>query len=237
MVVFLIVAGFFAFIAGAATWAVVRLQRIELAKSALELDQYKVDAAKDLEAARAESDAKIAVARAESAVAIKKAQADIATAVTETAKANERAATLEKEAASARAEQERLKLIVAWRTLSADVGNTMVRRLREGTALVKVAYVAGDPEVLGLAIQFSKVLEAANWKVVPEAMTFSSQLVFEIRVPGPENETVNLLRKALDDAHVPFITEAIPPADMAVVHGGTEQPQATLFIGSKRPPF
>jgi hypothetical protein len=30
MVVFLIVAGFFALLAGAATWAIVRLQRIEL---------------------------------------------------------------------------------------------------------------------------------------------------------------------------------------------------------------
>jgi hypothetical protein len=44
MVVFLIIAGFFALLAGAATWAVVRLQRIELAESNRELERYKVEA-------------------------------------------------------------------------------------------------------------------------------------------------------------------------------------------------
>src|SRR5260370_3946336 len=42
MVVFLIIAGFFALLAGAATWAVVRLQRIEIAESQRELDSYKL---------------------------------------------------------------------------------------------------------------------------------------------------------------------------------------------------
>lgn len=44
MVVFLIVAGFFALLAGAATWAVVRLQRIELVESKQELERYKLEA-------------------------------------------------------------------------------------------------------------------------------------------------------------------------------------------------
>jgi hypothetical protein len=42
MVVFLIIAGFFALVAGAATWAVVRLQRIEIAESKREFDAYKL---------------------------------------------------------------------------------------------------------------------------------------------------------------------------------------------------
>jgi hypothetical protein len=42
MVISLIIAGFFALIVGAATWAVVRLQRIELAESKRELDEYKL---------------------------------------------------------------------------------------------------------------------------------------------------------------------------------------------------
>jgi hypothetical protein len=45
MVVTLIVAGAFAFAAGAATWAVVKLQRAELAHSTDELARYKADAA------------------------------------------------------------------------------------------------------------------------------------------------------------------------------------------------
>lgn len=195
----------------------------------------------------AEADAKGDEARAEAAKAnaeIAKANAEIATAKEQTAilekataTAKERTATLEKEAAQARLEQEQLKQVVAWRVLSADAGTKLVEVLKQKTALIKLAYVAADPEVLGLAIQFSKVLEAAQWKILPESMTFSSQLIFEIRVPGPENEAVNLLRKALTDAHIPFSTEDVPKPDMSFGHSGPEQPTATLFIGSKRPPF
>jgi hypothetical protein len=53
MVVFLIIAGFFALIAGAATWAVVRLQRIEIAESKIEFEKYKLDTAKGISEANA----------------------------------------------------------------------------------------------------------------------------------------------------------------------------------------
>jgi hypothetical protein len=53
MVVFLIIAGFFALIAGAATWAVVRLQRIEIAESKQEFDKYKLDTSKEIAEANA----------------------------------------------------------------------------------------------------------------------------------------------------------------------------------------
>jgi len=43
MVVFLIIAGFFALLAGAATWAVVRLQRTEIAESKTEFDRFKLE--------------------------------------------------------------------------------------------------------------------------------------------------------------------------------------------------
>jgi hypothetical protein len=53
MVVSLIIAGFFALIAGAATWAVVRLQRIEIAESKIEFDKYKLDTGRDIAEANA----------------------------------------------------------------------------------------------------------------------------------------------------------------------------------------
>lgn len=46
MVVSLIIAGFFALIAGVSTWAVVKLQRVELAQANAESDRYKIDTAK-----------------------------------------------------------------------------------------------------------------------------------------------------------------------------------------------
>jgi hypothetical protein len=90
MVVFLIVAGFFALIAGAATWAVVRLQRIEISASKGEFERYKVDAATELGAARADADAKIANANK----TIAEARAETAKALAETAAANKQTAEL-----------------------------------------------------------------------------------------------------------------------------------------------
>ena len=55
MVVSLIIAGGFALLAGAATWAVVRLQRIEIEASNKELEKYKIDAAKALESTKADA--------------------------------------------------------------------------------------------------------------------------------------------------------------------------------------
>lgn len=53
MVIFAIIAACSAFVAGVATWAVVRLQRIEMAASKLEFDKYKLDTSKDISEANA----------------------------------------------------------------------------------------------------------------------------------------------------------------------------------------
>ena len=66
MVVFLIIAGLFALLAGASTWAVVRLQSIELTKSQEEFDKYKIDA-------KANSHVKIEAARLEAKSALEMA--------------------------------------------------------------------------------------------------------------------------------------------------------------------
>jgi hypothetical protein len=168
---------------------------------------------------------------------VAKANADIVKANAQIAEANKQAAALQKDAEQARFEQEQLKQIVAWRTLSDDSANIILNVLKQKKAVITLSYVAGDPEALALAIQFSKILEKANWQAAPNAMTFASALVFAIRVPGPENETVDLLRKALPDAHVPFSTEEIPAASMGFISSAPDTPTATLFIGSKRPPF
>jgi hypothetical protein len=53
MVSFLVVAGFFALLAGVSTWIVVKLQRTEIASSKDELERYKVDAGEKISAAEA----------------------------------------------------------------------------------------------------------------------------------------------------------------------------------------
>jgi hypothetical protein len=65
MVVFLIVAGFFALVAGAATWAVVKLQRVEIAEANRSLAEYKMNAERQIAQANAAGEA----AKAEAAKA------------------------------------------------------------------------------------------------------------------------------------------------------------------------
>ncbi len=199
--------------------AVIVLQDEAEKRAKSDLEKYKSDASERLDKAVKEADQKIAEANER------------------TEKAHERSAQLEKESAFAKLEQERLKQIVSWRSLSVESGNALAKALRGKNVCVKLAYVSGDPEALGLAIQFSKVLDAAQWKVLPESMTFPTSLVFDIHLPGPENDTVRLLRSAFAGAGIQFSTEDIPAASMSFTQSGPEKPCAMVFIGSKRPPF
>jgi hypothetical protein len=68
MVVSLIIAGFFALVAGAATWAVVRLQRIEIGESEQKFEKYKLETARVISEADArtkEAELKLAQLRKE----------------------------------------------------------------------------------------------------------------------------------------------------------------------------
>jgi hypothetical protein len=74
MVVSLIIAGLFALVAGAATWAVVRLQRIEIASSKDEFERYKIEVGKQTD--QLKKDTAVATARAlEAQLALEKFKA------------------------------------------------------------------------------------------------------------------------------------------------------------------
>jgi hypothetical protein len=96
MVVFLIIAGLFALVAGVATWAVVRLQRIEIANTELELQEYKLTTSKEIAVANAVGEA----------------------AKTEAARANESTAKLNSETARLTAENLALQKTMLPRRLS-----------------------------------------------------------------------------------------------------------------------
>ena len=69
-----------------------------------------------------------------------------------------RAAGLEKEAATARLETEKLKQVVAWRTLSPDVRAKLDKVLASKPASVNLRYMDGDPEAMYLGVQMTEVL-------------------------------------------------------------------------------
>jgi hypothetical protein len=214
MVVFLIIAGFFALLAGAATWAVVRLQRIELAESNRELERYKIEAG-----------VKIEEAKKEGVEAGKTA-----------GNALVRAAELEKEAANAKLETERLKATVAWRSIPPETGASLEEVLSAKPGAVNLRYTDGDPESLFLAIQISQVLAKSKWQVAPGALKIGNSLIFGFALPDGENADGKTLREAFTAAKIPFSTQ-LPQSGMMSGFNISEIPGAPmLMVGSRAPP-
>ncbi len=214
MVVFLIAAGLFALLAGAATWAVVRLQRIELAASQRELDRYKTEAGLKIEEARREG-----------------IEADKTAG-----NAMLRAAELEKEAASARLETEKLKAAVTWRTISSQTAAKLERSLAAHPGSVNLRYTDGDPEALFLAIQFSKILSNAHWRVAPGASKPGNAILFGIILPDGNGADAEALRNAFTEAEIPFSPNPLPQTGLQLEFAVTTIPGAPmLMVGSRIP--
>jgi hypothetical protein len=219
MVVFLIIAGFFALLAGAATWAVVRLQRIELAESRQEFDRYKVESGREISAANAMGEN----AKAES----EKAHADIA-------KANVAIAEADARAAEARAEQERLKQIVSWRVLSSEALAILADRLKGGGS-ANLTYAANDPEALYLWTQISKAFPQPAWKMIAQARTYEGTFHAGIFINGPDTQDTRTIRNAFKAADIAFGTQELGSPHM--FFGDPDIPNApTVFIASRFPP-
>jgi hypothetical protein len=144
---------------------------------------------------------------------------------------------LEKETATARLEQERLKAQLSWRTIPPNEIARLGTLLATSPSEVILDYTTNDPEALFLAIQLSKAFEAAKWTVTPRSYTYGSQIVFGLRIPDSANTALtNTLRNAFATIGVPFGTENVPTPEMAFTYGGSET-APLVFIGSKPPPF
>jgi len=161
------------------------------------------------------------------------ARASAAEADARAAQMTERAAALEKEAATARLEQERLKASLAWRVLPPAQAAALEQRLASHPGSVNLWYTDGDPEALYLAIQFSKILENAKWKVLPAGANLSG-IVFGIAAPDTTGADASALRAALHGAGIPFSTDPLPPVGFTI--GATKGSGVpTLMIGSRPP--
>jgi hypothetical protein len=188
MILFLIIAGFFGLIAGAATWAVV--QRIELAQSQKELEEYKLTV-----------EGKVADAKKEGIEAGKTAGDALL-----------RAAELEKEAASSRLETEKIKGVVGWRTIKPEVASELERALAANPGSVNLRFMDGDPEALFLAIQFSQVFSKAHWQIAPGALKPANAIVFGIGLPDSSGTDAQRLRAAFTAAGIEFSPNPVPRA-------------------------
>jgi hypothetical protein len=179
MVVFLIVAGFFALIAGAATWAVVRLQRIELAESKEAFERYQIAAAKELASARSDADAKIGMANAD----IAKANAAIAIANERTAEARRGAAEAQRRAAESEKQTAELREKVASRRITQNQHKILVEELSKFPAPFDMALM-GDPESALYANDILKTFADARWVVGQKEMPLGGDMDRSSPVPN-----------------------------------------------------
>jgi hypothetical protein len=145
-----------------------------------------------------------------------------------------RAAELEKDAANARLETEKIKEVVAWRTIQPESASELEKVLAAKPGAVNLRYMDGDPEALFLAIQISQILTKAHWQVAPGAVKPSNAIVFGIDLPDATGADAQALREAFTAAKVPFSPNALPTAGISF-SVSTIANAPTLMVGSRAP--
>jgi hypothetical protein len=145
-----------------------------------------------------------------------------------------RTAILEKEAADARSETERIKQVVAWRTITPVDALKLETALAEKPGAVNLRYMDGDPEALFLAIQISQILDKAHWRIAPGVVKPSNAIVFGIDLPDASGVDAQTLRRAFLAAKVPFSPNELPP-DGISFSISTIDGAPTLMVGSRAP--
>jgi hypothetical protein len=212
MVGFLGIGAIAAVIVGIATYAVIRLQKAEAKDASDAYELYKLGVA-----------AQVADAKREGIEAGRTAGDALV-----------RAAELEKEAANARLETEKIKRAVAWRVISPEDALKLEKALVAKPGSVNLRYTDGDPEALYLAVQISQILTKANWHIAPGAIKPSNAIFFGIGLPDANGGDSQTLRGAFSAANIRFSISALPSGGVGFSIS-TIAGAPTLMIGSKQP--
>jgi hypothetical protein len=137
------------------------------------------------------------------------AKGEIATAQAETAKANARAAGLE--------------AIAAWRHLTKDQHDHIVRAMDGRNLQIDIQYI-GDPEANNFAADFAKAFRDAGNRAVNSGTLFVNPPVVGLYVvSGPGSDA---LAAALEAAGIPFKPMNVTPAP----------PNPGLWVGGRQQP-
>jgi len=212
VVVFLAIGAIAAIIVGISTYAVIRLQKAEAKDASDAFELYKLGVA-----------AQVADANREGIEAGKTAGDALV-----------RAAELEREAANARLETEKIRKAVAWRVIPQEEILKLEQVLATKPGSVNLRYTDGDPEALFLAVQISQILLKAKWRIAPGALKPSNTLVFGISLPDANGVDALALREAFSSAKIPFSITALPSGGMGFSIS-TIAGAPTLMVGSKMP--
>jgi hypothetical protein len=155
------------------------------------------------------------------------AKSKIASAIADAARANERAAEIEK--------------VTAWRKLSADAEKKLAIAIAAIPPSVPhkivFAYAQNDEEAQYFLFQIGRHFIANHaWDANLYAETHPGIFFWGVRITGPDNETTRAVRGALNAAGIEFSTEAVPGPFQS--YGYAPKPSDTIIsVGSRKPPL
>jgi hypothetical protein len=147
-----------------------------------------------------------------------------------------RAAELEKEAAAARLETEKIKQLVAWRVVVPQERDAIRAELKDTTGNINLQYAANDPEAMTFAIQLGNSFDPERWKVGLASMSYNGVVGFGVFIWG-DSDPAKAVRSAFRAAKIPFSTEPINASSIGFgMPDRSIQWNVTIFVGSKKPP-
>ena len=148
------------------------------------------------------------------------------------ARANERAAALQKEAAATALQAEILKSRISWRELTHRQREILESDGKQVLGTVNVEYTDSDPEALSLALQITRSLREAGLNVGIAAVKLPNDLIFGFRCDDRGSESGRKLADIFERAGISITREQIPGA-IGFNSTLVNEPIATVFVGSK----
>lgn len=149
--------------------------------------------------------------------------------------AQQRIADAEKETAFARLEQERLKGLLAWRSIGHDAGLAIGKTLSEGKpGDVNIQWPASDIEAQYLSLQLLNILQGAGWNTHQLAISLTSAVTFGIAVSGSASPEIEMIRRALTSGGIEYSDNDPPrPLGGTQAFGAIPHDCTTIYVGSK----
>lgn len=142
----------------------------------------------------------------------------------------------ERATAQANLEAEKIKAVVAWRTIPSDLASALESALATKPGAVNLRYTDGDPEALYLAIQISRILEEAKWQIGAGSLKPGNAIIFGIMLPDTAGPDAVTLREAFTAAKIPFSPGPMPNVGSTASFNVMTIPGAPLLMIGSRPP-
>jgi hypothetical protein len=131
-------------------------------------------------------------------------------------------------------ETEKLKAVVAWRTISTAQNTELEKVLSAKPGSVNLRWTDGDPEALFLAIQLSQILGKAHWQVAPGSLKPANRIMFGVIVPPVAGDDATTLREGLAAAKIAYSAVSFPQ-EGASFNVSTIPGAPFLMVGSRLP--